>query len=122
MNRLEKLRELRKTSLTLTMGEGDDKFDVEIPLPTPYETQEIILSKTNKNMQEDQYKTSAEMIQAATAWIGFNLPKVDGTQLVLKDFSQKELDKLVTALLGMFFQSDKKQALKKRKGNTKSKV
>ena len=46
MNRLEKLRELRKTSLTLTMGEGDDKFDVEIPLPTPYETQEIILSKT----------------------------------------------------------------------------
>ena len=122
MNRLEKLRELRKTSLTLTMGEGDDKFDVEIPLPTPYETQEIILSKTNKNMQEDQYKTSAEMIQAATAWIGFNLPEVDGTQLELKDFNEKEFDKLVSALTGMFFQSDKKQALKKRKGSTKNKV
>ena len=122
MNRLEKLRELRKTSLTLTMGEGEDKFDVEIPLPTPYETQEIIYDTIDKNMQEDQYKTSAALIKKATAWIDFNLPEVDGMQLVLNDFSQKELDKLVAALTGIFFQSDKKQALKKRKGSTKSKV
>ena len=122
MNRLENLRKLRKTSLTLTMGEGDDKFDVEIPLPTPYETQTIIYDTMDKNMQEDQYKTSAVLVKKATAWIDFNLPKVDGTQLVLKDFSQKELDKLVTALLGMFFQSDKKQALKKRERSTKNKV
>ena len=102
MSKLTELRAIRKRTLTLRLGEGEGGFDVEIPLPTPYETQTIILDTTDANLKKDKLKASATMVKKAVAWIEFNLPKIEGDQLSLKDLNNTEYSKLVDTLLSIF--------------------